>query len=132
APPRCTRSWTAFGGWPLSNIGLRRRRLAALLVAQDYQRPFLDTAFRLVEPLPAARARVVPGVHRRGAVRAADARVVVVVKLVIGHVVRHDVRPHLLLAPGGQRCDFHQLELAVPFDDPDLTAGLRLVATDTR
>src|SRR4051794_1890396 len=56
-------------------------------------------ALRLVQLRPAALAAS----RRNGAVRAADRLVAAVVQRVVGEVVAVDVRPHLPLAPVGQR-----------------------------
>src|SRR5438874_2644859 len=91
---------------------------------------YVDAALDLVEALPAAAARILAGGDGLRAVRAADARVVLVVELVVGDVVVEDVLPHLRLSPRGERVHLHQPELLVPLDDVGISACGRLVAAD--
>src|SRR5262245_37258120 len=91
---------------------------------EDRERTFLDAALFLVEASPATRARVGALGDGVGAVGAADAGVGLVVQLVVGDAVGHDVRPDLLLIPGSQRAELDEIELLIPFDDADFFAGL--------
>src|SRR5438477_13208145 len=71
----------------------------------------MDAALCLVEALPAAGARVFARVHGLGAVCTADARVVVIVELVVRHVVLHDV---------GQTCFSLHAASGLIFTSPNL------------
>src|SRR5215831_9275569 len=56
----------------------------------------VQAAFRLIEAGPAAGTGVLTGSYCTGAVGAADARVVLIMKSVVGYVVIVDVAPDLL------------------------------------
>lgn len=91
--------------------------------------PSVQAALAMVGrlPPPAAGAHVLAGLDGTGAWFAADARVALVVELVVGHVVLLDVVPHLLLGPRDERVDLDELVHLVPFDDLHVMAGDALV-----
>src|SRR6478672_9431417 len=90
----------------------------------------MQAAFGLGQAAPAPRAVVFTDADGTSAGPAADARVTLVVKRVIGHVVFGDKRPDFLLRPIGQRADFHQAEFLVPADDWGVCPIGALVAAD--
>ena len=71
----------------------------------------MQSAFLLFRrfPPPATGADILAGLHGARARRAADARVVLVVQLVVGHLVGAQIDPHLALAPVGQRAELDEV-----------------------
>src|SRR5580692_12125927 len=76
----------------------------------------VQAALGLGESRPASRARVLSGPDRACAMRAADARIVLVVQLVVGHLIVVDVTPHLLRRPIHDGIDLYQSKLRIPLD----------------
>src|SRR6185437_9897020 len=65
----------------------------------------MDAAFLLVEPAPAAGARILALAHRRGARRAADRLEALRVERVLGQMVRLAISDNLSVRPVGERVD---------------------------
>src|SRR5258706_14717579 len=78
------------------------------------------SALSLNRSTPASRARVFTNLHGRGAGRAADGRVAVVVKRIKRHIVPGYVIPDVAGGPGGERVDFDQAELLIPLDQANV------------
>src|SRR5258708_10125912 len=78
------------------------------------------SALSLNRSTPATRSRVFTNLHGRGAGRAADGRVAVVVKRVIGYVVPGYVIPDVAGRPGCKRVDLDQTELLIPLDQANV------------
>src|SRR5262245_17262177 len=99
-------------------------------------RPFLvfdhvQAALLLLRPGPAAGAVVAALLHGGGARPATDARVALVVKRVVRHVVVNDELPDVVLGPPQERVHFHEVELGVPLDHASGMAVLGLVAANS-
>ena len=62
--------------------------------------------------------------------RAADARVILVMKLVVGHVVVVDVAPDLLRSPVDDWIDLHQTKFGIPFNSARTGPNRCLVAAN--
>src|SRR5512134_3700977 len=92
----------------------------------------MKPAFGFLAALPPPGARVVPRHDRPGAMRAADARIIVVMQWVVGNFINFDVRPHIGPRPADQWIDLHQLEGAIPLDRLGVRSGGRLVTSDAR
>src|SRR5262249_43097443 len=92
----------------------------------------VNPAFQLLLSVPSPTAFVRSGDHPASAGDASDARVTVIVERVVGQFVSHDVIPHLTARPGGQRIDLDQAVSRVPFDDADIGARRRLIASERR
>src|SRR5439155_10483223 len=82
------------------------------------------------EPGPAPGPGILAGLHRTGAVGAADTRIVLVVERIVGDLVQLDVGPDVLGRPPGERVELDQSELQVPFDQLGVRARGRLLASD--
>ncbi len=80
------------------------------------------SALSLNRSTPASRAGVFTNLHGRGARRAADGRVAVVVKRVIWYVVPGYVIPDVAGGPGGERVDFDKPKLFIALDQAHLRA----------
>lgn len=78
----------------------------------------MQSAFRLGETGPSARSRIFSRPHGARAVRAADAWIVLVVKLVVWNIMIMDVAPHLFRAPVNNGIYFYETEFGVPFNTP--------------
>ena len=76
----------------------------------------MQAAFSFGKSRPAARTRILSGPNRAGAMRAADAWIIPIVQLVVGHVVVVDVTPHLLGRPIHDGIDLDQSKLRIPLD----------------
>src|SRR6185369_6974460 len=83
-------------------------------------------------PLPAPRARILPGHDRLCAMGAADARVVLVMQRVVRHFIDLDVRPYIGPRPTDKRIDLHELEGVVPLDRLGIRPGRRLLPPNAR
>src|SRR5262249_45512580 len=92
----------------------------------------VNPTFQLLLSVPSPTVLVRSGDHAASAGDASDARVTVIVERVVGQFVSHDVIPHLTACPGGQRIDLHQSVSRVPFDDADVGARRRLIASERR
>src|SRR3989475_6422066 len=90
----------------------------------------VQPALGLGEAGPAPGPRILAGLHRAGAVGAADARIVLVMERVVGDLVQLDVGPDVLPLPFGERVELDQFELRVPFDQLGARARGRLLAAD--
>src|SRR6266446_8305058 len=93
---------SCLGSRVLSHLALPHGRASDTpsLIFQMY------SALSLNRSPPATRARVFTNLHGRGAGRAADGRVAVVVQRVIGYVIPGYVIPYVASGPGGERVDF--------------------------
>src|SRR5256712_3512790 len=108
--------------WPLWSSSWRRWESIALFDVQP--------ALGLGEPGPAPGPGILAGLHRAGAVGAADAGIVLVVERVVGDLVQLDVGPDVLGLPPGERVELDQPELGDPFDQLGVRASGRLLASD--
>src|SRR5439155_26856980 len=88
----------------------------------------VQAALDLFLACPASRTGVLTRHHGPRAVRAADRRVVAVVKRVVGDVVLVDKGPDPLQRPVRERVRLHHAELRVPLDLLGVRPGRRLVA----
>src|SRR5258708_35710041 len=78
------------------------------------------SALSLNRSPPASRARVFTNLHGRGAGRAADGRIAVVVQRIIRYVVPDYVIPDVAGRPGGQRVDFDWPKLFIALDQANV------------
>src|SRR5262249_54182328 len=92
----------------------------------------MDPTFQLLLPIPPPAALVRSGDNAASARRASDAGITVVVERVVRQLMSHDVVPHLTASPGGQRINLDQSVTRVPFDDADVGARRRLIASERR
>src|SRR5262249_10243211 len=88
----------AAAGRSCDNLNARELRLGGGRLRH------MDAAFLVLAalPPPAARARILAGLHRTRAGRAADGAVALVVQTVVGDPVRAHVLPYVGFAPGGE------------------------------
>src|SRR5581483_10499340 len=92
----------------------------------------MQAALGLGEIPPSPGARIFPRLDRRRAMRTADAGIVLIMEPVVRHFVYLDISPHVLGRPFRQRVDLDELEFTVPFDQPGVRSGRRLVTSDPR
>ena len=64
--------------------------------------------------------------------RAPNARVVLIVKDVIGHIMRFDIRPDILAGPCCQWIEFDEFKLPIPFHKPRIGTSRGLVTANAR
>src|SRR6267142_3064619 len=91
-----------------------------ILLLHYFSRLEMYSALSLNRSPPAAGARNFANLHGRGARRAADGRVAVVVKRVVGNVVPGYVIPDIAGGPGGERVDFDKPKLLIALDHAHL------------
>src|SRR5262245_13462867 len=83
----------------------------------------------MVFPPPAAGTEILPWFHRPRAGSAADARIALFMKPIVGDAVATDVVPHVVVTPIYQWIDFDDVAvLLVHFDPPDIRPRHRLLA----
>src|SRR5688572_11683754 len=106
-------AWMSFSGTIRSisfpPCGVTRLDILGFLVPFELsrnadlpRRQIMKTAFLLLAPAPATRARVLARLDRRRAGPATDGRIVLIVERVVRHVVFVDVRPHVARRPGDE------------------------------
>src|SRR5207245_7624652 len=88
-------------------------------------------ALERVESAPAPRPPVLIRPHRARAMRATDARIILVVQRIIGHVVGADIFPDLLPIPVRDRIELHQTKFRVPFQLSRSSTRGCLIAANT-
>ncbi len=76
----------------------------------------VQTAFGLGESRPTPGPRIFSRLNGARAMGAADARIILIVQFVVGHLVIVDIAPYLLRRPIDHRIDLHQTKLGIPFD----------------
>src|SRR3954454_10667661 len=86
----------------------------------------MDGALRLLGAGPTA----LPPLTRKRRVRVADRGVALVVQCVVRQLALADVRPTVVVAPGGERVRLPELVLLVPAELRRIGARRRLVAAD--
>src|SRR5579864_6708421 len=91
----------------------------------------MQTAFAMFcrLPPPAARARIFARRDGARAWRAADAGIAAIMERVVRYRMLADVTPDVLVGPVGQRIEFLQAVLRVPFLNCQVAASHRLGAT---
>ena len=91
---------------------------------------FVQPALRFAGIFPSSGARILAGRDRGRAVGAPDARIIAVVQTVIGDVVKPDIGPYVFACPARQWIHFDELELTIPFDQPGVRPGRRLITAN--
>ena len=76
----------------------------------------MKPTFGFFKTLPSPGPWIVARLNGRGAVRASDAGVVLVMENVVGHVMRFDVGPDLIVGPGRKGIELDETERGVPFN----------------
>src|ERR1700686_368269 len=92
----------------------------------------MQSALRLGESGPTTCARVFSRPHRSRAMRAPNAGLVLIMKLVVRHIVIVDVGPHLLGCPIDNGIDLPQAEFRIPFNSSRGRSDRCLVAANAR
>ena len=90
----------------------------------------MQAALGFVPTGPAPGSRVLASLYRPGAMRAANARIVEVMKRIEGNIVKPDVAPHSRRVPIRNRIYFDEMKLRVPFDLTRSGSDYSLVAAD--
>src|SRR4051794_12257871 len=88
----------------------------------------MQPALCFSETRPAPSAGVLAWLNRAGAMRATDAREILVVQWIVEDVMFVDVVPDHLHGPVSQRIDFYQLIFLIPLHFAGICAVFRLIA----
>ena len=92
---------------------------------------FVQPALAFAGILPSSGARILAGQDSGRAMGAPDARIIAVVQTVIGDFVKPDIGPDVFACPARQRIHFDELEPTIPFDQPGVRPGRRLITANT-
>jgi len=90
----------------------------------------VQAAFGFLKTRPSAGTRIVPWCDRAGAVHAADAGIIPIVKRIVGQLAVANVLPYPLPRPIGQRIDFQNAKSGIPGNFAGVSALPRLIPAD--